>query len=217
MKTDEQLKMDVLAELKWEPALNESNIGVSVDNGVVTLTGHPATYAEKTAAERAAQRVAGLKALAVEMTVKLASGFERTDASIAAAVEHALAWNVAVPDGKVTPVVERGWVVLKGEVPWNYQRQAATRAVRELIGVVGVTNLVAVKPAIAPEDVRADIRDALRRQADRESKHLEISVDGSSVTLHGKVHSWAERAAAQGAAWSARGVSSVTNDLLVEL
>jgi osmotically-inducible protein OsmY len=217
MKTDVQLKSDVLAELNWDPAVKATDIGVIVKDGVVTLTGHPARYAEKYAVERAAQRVKGVKALAIEMTVRLAAAHERSDADIALAAERALEWNVLVPDDKIRPIVEKGWVTLHGEVAWDYQRRAAEKAVRNLLGVVGVSNLVKVKPQVTPADVEKSIHAALERQADREARRVEIAVDGSQVTLHGKVHSWAERAAVQGAAWSAPGVSTVVNNLVVEL
>ncbi|MFM2036553.1 MAG: hypothetical protein RL459_1818 [Pseudomonadota bacterium] len=216
MKTDTQLRDDVMAELNWDPAVKASDIGVIAKDGVVTLTGHLNSYAEKYAVERAVQRVSGVKALAIEMKVQLAAAYERTDTDIALAAERALQWNVLVPDDKVRPMVERGWITLSGEVAWDYQRSAAEKAVRDLLGVVGVTNLVKVVPQVTADDVKKSIHDALVRQADRESKSVEISVDGSKVTLKGKVHSWAERTAAQGAAWSAPGVATVINNLVVE-
>lgn len=216
MKTDTQLRDDVMAELNWDPAVKASDIGVIAKDGVVTLTGHLSSYAEKYAVERAVQRVSGVKALAIEMKVQLAAAYERTDTDIALAAERALQWNVLVPDDKVRPTVERGWITLNGEVAWDYQRSAAEKAVRDLLGVVGVTNLVKVVPQVTADDVKKSIHDALVRQADRESKSVEISVDGSKVTLKGKVHSWAERTAAQGAAWSAPGVATVINNLVVE-
>ncbi|AVQ85673.1 MULTISPECIES: BON domain-containing protein [unclassified Variovorax] len=216
MKTDTQLRDDVQAELSWDPAFKASDIGVIVKDGVVTLTGHLSSHAEKYAAERAVQRVHGVKAVAVEMTVKLPFGNERTDADIAMAAERALEWNVLVPDGKIRPMVEKGWLTLQGEVEWGYQRSAAEGAVRDLMGVTGVSNLVKVKPKLSPADVEKKIHDALSRQADREARRLSISVDGSQVTLRGVVHSWAERDAVQGAAWATPGVSVVVNDLLVD-
>ncbi|OAK64605.1 OsmY domain-containing protein [Variovorax paradoxus] len=216
MKTDTQLRDDVQAELSWDPAFKASDIGVIVKDGVVTLTGHLSSHAEKYAAERAVQRVHGVKAVAVEMTVKLPFGNERTDADIAMAAERALEWNVLVPDGKIRPVVEKGWLTLQGEVEWGYQRSAAEGAVRDLMGVTGVSNLVKVTPKLSPADVEKKIHDALSRQADREARRLSVSVDGSQVTLRGVVHSWAERDAVQGAAWATPGVSVVVNDLLVD-
>ncbi|WP_454914529.1 BON domain-containing protein [Variovorax gossypii] len=216
MKTDTQLRDDVQAELSWDPAFKASDIGVIVKDGVVTLTGQLASHAEKYAVERAVQRVHGVKAVAVEMTVKLPFGNERTDADIAMAAERALEWNVLVPDGKIRPLVEKGWLTLQGEVEWGYQRSAAEGAVRDLMGVTGVSNLVKVKPKVSPADVEKKIHDALSRQAEREASRLSISVNGSQVTLRGVVHSWTERDAVQGAAWATPGVSAVVNDLLVD-
>lgn len=216
MKSDTQLRNDVQAELNWTPEVKSSDVGVIVKDGVVTLTGHLASHAEKYAIERAVQRVHGVKALAVELTVKLPFDNQRTDADIALAAERALEWNVLVPDDKIRPMVEEGWLTLAGEVEWAYQRTAAESAVRDLMGVTGVSNLVKVKPKISPADVEKKIHDALARQADREASRLAITVSGSQVTLRGTVHSWSERNAAQGAAWSTPGVSMVVNDLLVE-
>lgn len=217
MKTDTLLRDDVQAELSWDPAFRASDIGVIVKDGVVTLTGHLASYAEKYAVERAVQRVHGVKAMAVEMTVKLPFDNERTDADIAMAAERALEWNVLVPNGKIHPMVEKGWLTLDGEVEWGYQRGAAEGAVRDLMGVTGVSNLVKIKPKVSPADVEKKIHDALSRQADREANRLSISVAGSQVTLRGTVHSWTERDAVQGAAWATPGVSVVVNDLLVDV
>ncbi len=211
-----QLRDDVQAELNWTPEVKTSDVGVIAKDGVVTLTGHLASHAEKYAIERAAQRVQGVKALAVELTVKLPFDNQRTDADIAMAAERALKWNVLVPDDKIRPMVEKGWLTLNGEVECYYQRSAAESAVRDLMGVTGVSNMVKVKPKVSPADVEKKIHEALSRQADREANRLAITVDGSQVTLRGTVHSWAERDAVQGAAWASPGVSTVVNDLLVE-
>lgn len=216
MKPDTQLRDDIQAELNWAPDIKTSDIGVIVKDGVVTLTGHLASYAEKYAVERAVQRVHGVKALAVELTVKLPFDNQRTDADIALAAERALEWNVLVPDDKIRPMVEKGWLSLNGEVEWEYQRSAAEVAVRNLMGVTGVSNLVKVKPKVSPADVEKKIHDALSRQADREARKLSILVDGSHVTLRGTVHSWTERDAVQGAAWATPGVTVVVNNLLVD-
>lgn len=215
MKSDTQLRTDVLAELDWDPAIKAGTIGVTAKEGVVTLTGHLGSHAEKLAAERAAQRVRGVKALAVEITVKLPAGDERTDADIARAVEHALEWNVLVPNGKIKPMVEAGWVTLNGEVEWEYQSGAAENAVRRLMGVTGVSNLVKISPRVHAAEVEKKLREALARQAQRESDRIQISVDGSKVALRGSVHSFAESYAVQNAAWSVPGVTSVENDLVV--
>ena len=216
MKTDAQLRDDIQAELAWDPVFKAADVGVIVKDGVVTLTGHLASFAEKYAVERAVQRVHGVKAVAVEIAVKIPFDNERTDADIAMAAERALEWNVLVPDGRIRPMVEKGWLTLNGEVEWEYQRRAAESAVRSLMGVRGVSNLVNVTPKVSPADVEKKIHEALTRQADREARHLAITVNGSQVTLRGKVHSWAERNAVQGAAWAAPGVSLVVNDLAVD-
>ncbi|MET3494459.1 BON domain-containing protein [Variovorax boronicumulans] len=215
MKTDTQLRNDVQAELNWAPEVKASNVGVIAKDGVVTLTGHLASHAEKYAVERAAQRVHGVKALAVELTVKLPFDNQRTDADIGLAADRALEWNVLVPEDKIHPMVEKGWLTLTGEVEWEYQRSAAENAVRNLMGVTGVSNLVKVKPKVSAADVEKKIHEALTRQVEREASRLSITVNGSQVTLRGTVHSWTERDAVQGAAWSTPGVSVVVNDLLV--
>ncbi|MEJ8856881.1 BON domain-containing protein [Variovorax robiniae] len=216
MKSDVQLRNDVLSELAWDPAVNVTDVGVIVKDGVVTLTGHPSSHAEKCAIEHAAQRVAGVRAVAVEMTVRLPADFKRTDADIALAAERALEWSVLVPEGKVKVMVEQGFATLTGKVEWEYQRRASEVAVRDLLGVTGVANHIIVKPSVTPTDIALKIQNALERQADREARRIEITVDGAHVTLRGTVHSWAERNAAQGAAWSAPGVANVVNNLLVE-
>ena len=216
MKTDAQLKRDVTAELEWEPSINASHVGVAVNDGVVTLTGHLDTYAEKYAIERAVQRVAGVKAIAVELDVKLDPGHKRSDSEIAAAAETALKWHSLVPAERIQVKVEKGWVTLKGEVDWNYQRESAEKVVRPLTGVVGVSNAITLKVTTTPANVATRIGDALARHAEHEAKHIEVIVNGSVVTLRGHVDSWAERTAAYGAAWSAPGVLSVVNEIKVQ-
>jgi osmotically-inducible protein OsmY len=200
IKTDAQLQKDILAELAGDPAINATDVGVIVKDGVVILTGHLVNFSEKYAAEHAVRRVGGAKALAVEIEVRLSPSYKRSDSDIASAVQRAIDWNVVVPDNCIQPKVENGWLPLNGEVEWNYQRQAAERAVRDPYGVVGIINLVKVKPQIAPSDIEKNINDALVRQAEREARKLEIELDGSRITLRGKAHSWAEYRAIQGAA-----------------
>ncbi len=216
MKTDAQLKKDVTAELEWDPAINASHVGIAAADGVVTLSGHLATFAEKYAIERAVQRVQGVKAIAVELDVKLEPGHKRSDSEVATAVETALQWHALVPAERIQAKVEKGWVTLKGEVDWEYQRRNAEKAVRNLTGVVGISNALTLKPAVTPAKVADRIRDAMARHAEREAKHIEVMVSGAAVTLRGTVDSWAERNAAFGAAWSAPGVLSVVNEIKVE-
>ncbi len=216
MKTDAQLKKDVTAELEWDPSIDASHVGVTAADGVVTLTGHLNTFAEKYAIERAAQRVQGVKAIAMELDVKLEPGHKRSDSEIAGAVDSALLWHALVPAERIQVKVEKGWVTLKGEVDWEYQRQNAEKAVRPLTGVVGISNTLTLKPSVTPAKVADRIRDAMARHAEREAKHIEVMVSGSAVTLRGTVDSWAERNAAFGAAWSAPGVLSVVNEIRVQ-
>ena len=215
MKSDSQLKQDVSTELDWDPSINASQVGVAVKDGVVTLSGHLDTYAEKHAVERAAQRVHGVKAIAVELDVKLAPSHQRSDSEIAAAAESALKWHSLVPAERLQVKVEKGWVTLNGEVDWEYQRRSAEKAIRPLTGVIGLSNAVTLRPSTSPANVANRIRDALTRHAEHEAKHIEVIVNGSVVTLLGKVDSWPERTAAYGAAWSAPGVMSVVNELTV--
>lgn len=215
MKTDAQLKKEVLDELEWDPSINASQVGVAVKDGVVILTGHLETFAEKYAVERAVQRVSGVKAIAVELDVKLEPGHRRSDSEIAAAAEMAFKWHALIPSDRIQVKVEKGWVTLKGEVDWEYQRQNAEKAVRPLTGVVGVSNAITLKASTTPANVASRIRDALARHAEHEAKHIEVIVNGSVVTLRGHVDSWAERTAAYGAAWSAPGVLTVVNEIKV--
>lgn len=216
MKTDSELKKDVLSELLWDPLISETKVGVTVNEGVVTLTGHLDTYAEKVAAKRATERVSGVKAIAVELDVIPVGIHQRSDTEIALAVEHALSWNTSVPQDRVKVAVEKGWVTLTGDLDWNFQRRAVERMVRPLKGVVGITDNIQLKTLPIPLKLQERIQDALTRQAMREARRIEVSVEGSEVTLRGRVHSWAEKNAAEGASWSAPGVTRVNNQLTVE-
>jgi osmotically-inducible protein OsmY len=215
MKTDSELKKDVLNELLWDPLVPEARVGVGVTGGVVTLTGHLDSYAEKVATKRAVDRVSGVGAIAVELDVIPVGIHKRSDTEIAAAIEHALGWSTSVPPNRVKVSVEKGWVTLKGELDWHFQRRAVENIIRPLKGVVGITDNIHLKELAVPANLTHRIEDALTRQAAREAKRIEISVDGSVVTLHGKVHSWAERNAAEGATWSAPGVTRVNNELTI--
>lgn len=213
MKTDAQLKADVLAELAWDPAVNPAAIGVIVKNGVVTLTGHLETLAQKHAAERAVRRVAGVRGIAMELDVRLAPEHRRGDSDIARAAIAALRWNSLVPDDRVRVEVEDGWVTLTGEVDWPYQLASAEQCIRPLTGVRGVTNLVTLKAHVRGLDIARQITDALTRHAEREARHIDVEVDGGTVTLSGTVDSLADHDAAIGAAFGTRGVTSVIDKL----
>lgn len=215
MKTDLQLKKDVTDELEWEPSIHASQVGVAVKEGVVTLSGHLDTYAEKYAIEQAVARVEGVRAIAMEVDVKLEPGHKRSDSEIAMAAESALKWHSLVPEEKIRVKVEKGWITLTGEVDWDYQRQNASKAVRSLTGVVGVTSSITLKASVTPANVSNRIREALTRHAEREAKNIEVGVNGATVTLRGEVDSWAERTAADSAVWAAPGISRVVNEIRV--
>ena len=215
MKTDSQLKKDVLAELEWDPEIHAAAIGVGVKDGVVTVSGHLGTYAEKFAIERALRRIEGVRATAMEVDVTLSPMHRRSDSDIAAAAAQALKWQARVPAEKLRVSVEHGWIHLSGEVDWEFQRRAAEKAVRPLMGVVGVSNEITLAAKALPSDLSTRISEALQRQAMRESKRVEVAVDGAKVTLRGTVHSWQERDAVQGAVWAAPGVRTVINEIHV--
>lgn len=215
MKTDLQLKQDVIEELRWEPSVNAAGIGVQVSGGVVTLVGQVDSYGAKWDAEKAAQRVAGVAGLAVELMVNLPGFSERTDADIARSVENTLEWTTYLPKDLVKVLVEKGWVTLSGQVEWEYQRRTAENAIRYLLGVTGVSNQIGIKPTVSLAVVRSDIEDALKRSAASEAKKIAVEVQGSSVTLSGSVHSWSERDTARQSAWRTPGVTHVTDNIAV--
>jgi osmotically-inducible protein OsmY len=215
MKTDAQLKLDVVTELNWEPSVNAAEIGVEVKSGVVTLAGHVDSYAEKWNAEQAAQRVSGVRALAVEMDVRLPGPNQRTDAEIGLAARNALDWSTYSATSKIKVLVQQGWVTLSGEVEWAYQRQAASSAVRFLMGVKGVSDDIALKSAISATGVKADIEAALKRRATDDAKNIFVEVNGSDVVLSGTTDTWTERSLVSDSAWTTAGVHRVVNNILV--
>ena len=215
MKSDMELKRQVEDELAWDPAINITDIGVEVHERVVTLSGHPANYAEKLAAEKAAQRVAGVKAVVVEMDVRLLHTDVRTDEEIANAVRSIMHWTVGLSEEAVKVQVEKGWVTLRGEVDWAYQSHVATRTVSHMRGVTGVSNLIRIGGDAAAHDIGEQIGKALQRHAEREAKHIALRCMKGTVTLTGMVESMAERSAVRGVAWSAPGVHAVVDNLTV--
>lgn len=215
MKTDDQLKQDVNAELSWEPSIHGAEIGVEVKDGVVTLSGQVGSYTEKVNAERAAQRVSGVQAIAVALNVTLAGENKRDDSDIAHAAKNVIDWLSILPDDSIKVLVENGWITLSGDVDWQYQRVEAKSAVRYLMGVKGVNNHIAIKPQASPAVVKSDIEAALTRSALLDGKSIHVKVDGADVTLSGKVHSWSERDTARHSAWNSPGVRSVVDKITV--
>jgi osmotically-inducible protein OsmY len=216
MKTDQQLRNDVLEQLRWEPSIHETEVATSVKDGVVTLSGYVDSFAEKYAAVRAIERLNGVVAVVDNLEVNLPSAHKRPDTDIAHAAVTALKWDITVPDDRIKMTVRDGWITLEGDVMWQYQKTAAERAVRNLIGVKGVTNLIALHPPKASVfDVSAKIKDALRRTAELDADRITVVARDGAVTLRGTVHSYAERRGAERAAWSAPGVSKVDDRIAV--
>ena len=216
MKTKEQLQRDVQDELRWTPNIDEAAIGVSVEGAVVTLSGHVSTYAERTAAERATKRVSGVHGVANELVVELPSRLERDDTDIAQAAVRALEWRSDVPEDRVRATASKGWLTLDGEVEWQFQKDAAYKAVRHLSGVKGVNNLIQIKPRASATEVKQKIQQAFKRSAGIDAQHVQVQTEGSKVILTGTTTSWSEYEDAEWAAWSAPGVSEVENRLKVE-
>jgi osmotically-inducible protein OsmY len=213
--TDLELKKNVETELNWEPSVNAPQIGVSVKGGIVTLSGYSQSYWERYAAERAVERVAGVKAIVNELEVRLPSSSERTDEDIARAAVNALNWSIAVPDDRIKVKVSKGWITLEGTVNWQFQKKAAEKAVRDLTGVRGISNLIEVKPQVRISDVKDAIHNALKRSAEVDANNIAVDTEGDKVILRGTVKSWAERDEAERAAWRAPGVRSVENRITI--
>ena len=214
-RTDEEIQANVLEELKWDTRVRPNEIGVAVKDGIVTLTGWVDSYLKKMAAEEAAHRVPGVKAVANDIEVRLPGFAERTDTDLAAAVLNALRWDAAIPTGKVDVTVSQGWVTLKGEVEYAFQKRDAERAVRRLSGVKGVSNLIVVKPQVFPSDLKQQIERALVRNAETDARNITTEVEGSKVILRGTVRSYAEKQAAEDTVWSAPGVTEVENRIVI--
>lgn len=216
IKSDEQIKQEVLGELRWDSRVKETEVGVTVNEGVVTLTGTVDNYAKKIAAQEAARRVVGVLDLANDLRVKLPGSLIRDDTETARAVRHVLEWDVMVPDQRIFSTVSDGWVTLEGSVDNLREREDAERAVRFLLGVRGVSNMLVVsEQEVEPEEVRAMIEEALERRAERAAAHIKVTVDDGAVTLAGSVRSWAEKRAIMGAVSHAPGVRTVHDHLRI--
>jgi osmotically-inducible protein OsmY len=214
MSNDTVLKESILAELLWEPSVSAAHIGVTARDGVITLTGHVQTYAEKHAAEAAVRRVKGVKAIAEEIEVKLSFDVKRTDEDIAGAIVSRLAWDSTIPKDAVKATVQDGWVTLTGEVNWHFEHDAAAQEVRKLWGVIGVTNEITVKSRVDTSNVREDINRALHRSW-FDPQNIKVTAEGGRVKLTGTVHSWSDRMLAGTTAWAAPGATVVENDLVI--
>jgi osmotically-inducible protein OsmY len=215
MKTDAELQHDVMEELKWEPTIRAAEIGVGVTDGVVTLSGYVDSFYKKRAAERAAMRVFGVKAVLEELKVRLPGPLKRSDEDLARAVENVLEWNVLIPYERIKVHVRDGLVTLSGEVDWGYQKFAAADAISYLLGVVWFDNQITVKPEVKLQDVKGQIESALQRNALIDARRITIETHRGKVTLSGSVRSWAERAEAQWVAWAAPGVAEVENNIII--
>jgi osmotically-inducible protein OsmY len=215
MKTDAQIQTDAMQELKWDPSITHEHIGVAVSDGIVTLSGTVPSYIEKSSAEKAVQRVGGVKAVVEKIEVKVPGSYHRDDQDIAKAIIDQFRWHTQVPDDVVKARVENGWVELTGDVEWDYQRSAAENALRGLTGVRGITNKLTIKPKVAqPSEIKDKIEEALKRAAERETDRIAVEVRGTRVILSGKVRSFAELRDVRGAAYSAPGVTSVDDNNL---
>ena len=216
MKSDMQLQSDVLDELTWDPAVNAAQIRVEVKDGLVTLAGRVESFAEKWAADSAAKRVSGVKALALEIRVERTRFRDLTDADIARAAENALKWHAHVPQDRIEVTVEKGWIILEGEVEKQFEKETVRQAVLHLAGVTGVSNQIVLKPKVEPTQVKAKIEAAFQRSAIVDARRITVKAEGGKVILTGTVSTWVEYQDAERAAWAAPGVREVKNLLKIE-
>jgi len=216
MKTDSELQRSVMEELVWEPSVDAAEIGVAAESGIVTLSGTVKSLPQKWAAEKAAQRVSGVKAITDEIAVKLPGDSEIGDTEIARAAVNAIDWNASVPKGRIAIIVAHGWITLEGAVQFHYERVAAEYAVRGITGAKGVTNLISVTPPhVSPKDIQHRIEQAFERYAELDAQTVSVEARDGKIVLRGTVTSWAEREHAELAAWAAPGVSQVRNEIMI--
>jgi osmotically-inducible protein OsmY len=215
MSHDDQLQKSVLAELNWEPSITSAHIGVAAQDGIVTLTGHVDSFGQKHAAEMATGRVKGVKAVAEEIEVRLPFEVNRDDTDIATAAANRLAWDTGTPRDQIEIKVEKGWITLSGQVGWNFQKEAAAREVRNLMGVIGVTNQITIKPRVNTEHLQTEIQLALHRSIFFEPENVHVTADEGHIRLTGTVNSWLDLRTAGRTAWAAPGATSVENELIV--
>jgi len=212
---DLSLRNTILDELDFQPDIDAAHIGVSVDNGVVTLSGYVKSCAQKISAERAVKTVKGVRAVAEELQVRLNKDAGTEDDAIAKRALNIISWRSDTPEGDIKVIVQKGWVILEGQVDWQYQKETAESAVRKLSGVVGIDNRLTLRTRVKVTDIQQSIEEALKRNAEVDAKGIQIKVVGGVVKLEGKVHFWRERQIAERAAWSVPGVSKVEDDLLI--
>lgn len=217
MTSNSDLQEKVTEELLWDPCVDASHIGVTANDGIVTLTGYVTSYFEKKKCERVAKRVANVKAVVDELDLKLPGVAHRNDLDIAESAVSALKLNVLIPKDKVQVTVDNGWIVLEGEVDWQYQRGAAEEALRPMLGVKGIMNKIHVKPGARASDVKSKIQSALVRNAQIDANNITVETDGGTAILRGHVRSWAEKEQAESAAWSAPGITMVKNDVSIDI
>lgn len=217
MHTDEEIQREVLEELKWDMRVHPNEVGVSVKDAIVNLTGWVDSYSKKLAAEAAAHRVHGVKAVANDLEVRLPGSAERTDHDLAEAVLNALRWDAGIPAGKLDVTVSQGWVTLKGEVEYGFQKKDAEKAIRHISGIKGITNLITIKPRVSPTDLRQQIERELVRNAKTDASNIQVEAEGGKVVLRGTVRSYAEKKAAEEAAWATPGVTEVRNLIMISL